>query len=316
MILFNSEYAFLIGAQDPASGWIKVPQGLQRGGPWVEVSNKELIGFPYFRQSLPDPEITPEGFAVKVGDTWASSIQTYDWVKISLVTVIREDLPAVIKPIFPYRLLTGQLVRSQDQYITLVVHERFHAFQGLMAEEKFSASEQANMDLQDDYPWFDEAMVADWKTELELLAEALQTDDPETALDLARRFLAQREARRNQANLTADLIQLEQQREWIEGLARYVELTIWEQAAFSEYSGIPETDQLSDFNHYKKFESRWEAELKQFPLMADDEGDGRFYYSGMAQAKLLDRFMPDWKQHYFEDGVWLDDLLAQAVNTP
>ena len=45
--------------------------------------------------------------------------------------------------------------------------------------------------------------------------------------------------------------------------------------------------------------------------MADDEGDGRFYYTGMAY--LLDRLMPDWKQKAFDDGIWLEDLLAEAV---
>jgi len=44
----------------------------------------------------------------------------------------------------------------------------------------------------------------------------------------------------------------------------------------------------------------------------DQEGDTRFYYTGMAQATLLDRLSPDWKRTMAED-VWLEDLLAQAV---
>jgi len=184
-----------------------------------------------------------------------------------------------------------------------------------MNTDKFSQAEQANLDWQDTYPWLDESLEADWKAELGLLAEALRSEDTKTTLDLARQFLAGREARRQQANLSPELIQLEQQREWVEGMARYVELGIWEQAAVSGYNPLPETDQLSDFDRYAKFENRWDAELKQFPLMADDEGDGRFYYSGMAQAKMLDRLMPDWKQRYFQEGVWLDDLLAEVVGT-
>jgi hypothetical protein len=39
----------------------------------------------------------------------------------------------------------------------------------------------------------------------------------------------------------------------------------------------------------------------------------RFYYSGMAQAVLLDRLMPDWKVRAWSEGVWLEDLLAEAV---
>lgn len=47
--------------------------------------------------------------------------------------------------------------------------------------------------------------------------------------------------------------------------------------------------------------------------MADDVGDGRFYYSGMAQAALLDRLLPDWKEQALTDGVFLEDLLETAV---
>ena len=41
--------------------------------------------------------------------------------------------------------------------------------------------------------------------------------------------------------------------------------------------------------------------------------DVRFYYSGMAQAFLLDRLMPGWKDRALSDDVWLEDLLADAV---
>jgi hypothetical protein len=47
--------------------------------------------------------------------------------------------------------------------------------------------------------------------------------------------------------------------------------------------------------------------------MAGDEGDGRFYYSGFAQAVLLDRLAPGWKAQLFDEGAWLEELLAQAV---
>jgi hypothetical protein len=47
--------------------------------------------------------------------------------------------------------------------------------------------------------------------------------------------------------------------------------------------------------------------------MAADWGDGRFYYSGMAQAVLLDRLMPGWKDQVLVDGVSLEGLLMTAV---
>jgi hypothetical protein len=43
------------------------------------------------------------------------------------------------------------------------------------------------------------------------------------------------------------------------------------------------------------------------------QGDTRFYYTGMVQAFLLDRLMPDWKNYIMEENVWLDDLLLEAI---
>ena len=47
----------------------------------------------------------------------------------------------------------------------------------------------------------------------------------------------------------------------------------------------------------------WNA-AADIAMMADDDGDGRFYYTGMAQAVLLDRLLLDWKTHAFEEEVW------------
>ena len=77
--------------------------------------------------------------------------------------------------------------------------------------------------------------------------------------------------------------------EWLEGLARYTELEIWRQGFADGYTSLSETSQLSDFDNYSGFDNRWSQELSQIRRMASDDGDGRFYYSGMAQAYLLDR---------------------------
>ncbi|HKJ27281.1 MAG TPA: hypothetical protein VJ965_06570 [Anaerolineales bacterium] len=312
-ILYNSNYAFLAGSSDPADGWVKVPQGTIRGTAWEPVLDETLLDTPIYFQPLPDQNITPEAFTVRVGDEWVTSMQTYEWMRISLVEVIQADLPSLIKPIFPYRFFTNQLVNGQDQYISLIVHERLHSYQGILAEGKFSQAELTNHEFQDQYPWQNEPLEDAWKAELILLSDALKADNLETMNMLAKEFLTMREARRKQAGLTPELIALEQQREWLEGLARYAELKIWKLASTATYTPIPETAQLLDFDDYQKFNSRWKAELNQFSQMANDVGDGRFYYSGMAQAYLLDQLMPDWKTQIFEEGVWLEELLAEAV---
>ena len=46
---------------------------------------------------------------------------------------------------------------------------------------------------------------------------------------------------------------------------------------------------------------------------AGQEGENRFYLTGMAQATLLDRLLPVWKEQALAEGVFLEDLLKQAV---
>lgn len=312
-ILYNSKYAFLVGISDPADGWVKVPQGTIRGTKWEPVPDETLLDAPIYRQPLQDSKIIPEAFTVQVGDKWVASMQTYDWMRISLFEMIQADLPKAIQPIFPYRLFISQLVNGQDQYISLIVHERLHGYQGILAEGKFSQAEMTNDEFQDQYPWDNEPLEDAWKAELILLSDALKADNLDTMNILAKEFLAMREERRKQSSLPLELIELEQQREWLEGLARYAELKIWELASAAKYTPIPETTQLSNFDNYQNFDSRWKAELNQFSLVVNDAGDVRFYYSGMAQAYLLDQLMPDWKTHILEEGVWLEDLLAEAV---
>lgn len=312
-IAYNESYAFLVSYPDPPDGWIKVPQGSQRGGPWETVPGESFNEQPYYRQSLPGPDVTPEGFTVLVGERWVSSLQTYEAARINLTQTIRQDLPSLIRPIFPYRLFIAQLLGGDDKYITLAAHEAFHAYQGMLAPEKLAAAETTNLQFENRYPWDDSSLQADWQTELDLLADAMEASDQARTLELARRFIDIRAARRVFAGLSPELVSYEQQREWLEGLARYAELEIWRQASKGDYSSLPETVSLPKFDRYSRFERRWSQEIDQIRRMAGDEGDGRFYYSGMAQATMLDRLMPGWKERALDEGIWLDDLLSEAL---
>ena len=61
---------------------------------------------------------------------------------------------------------------------------------------------------------------------------------------------------------------------------------------------------------YADFDGRWSLEIGQMKRQAGQEGDTRFYYTGLAQAALLDRLAPGWKEQVLEEGAWLEDLLA------
>ena len=313
VIIYNEEYAFLAGYPEPPAGWTKVPAEIQRGEVWKAVEGDFFEGETYYRQRLADPEITPEAFTVKVGKRWVASLDTLDWFQISLARQLRSDLPSLLQPVFPYRLFLSQLTGGSVKYISLIAHESFHSYQGSTNPAKFAEAEliarSANR-----YPWDDKSLQADWQKELDLLAQALRSNDEARIRELTCQFLASRDARRMAASLPTEMSDYEQRREWLEGLARYAELEIWRQASIGSYESLPETGGLDDFNGYGGFEKRWSQELYQIGQMADDPDDGRFYYTGMAQAYLLDRLLPDWKLKAFEDQVWLEGLLRRGCN--
>lgn len=309
-ILYNESHAFLVDLPDPQPGWIKLPQQ-HRGGPWQPVPDDTFVGQIYYRQQLPDG-VTPEAFTVLVGDHWVSSMATKEWLVMALANQFREELPPGIDVVFPYRLVTNLFISSSDFYVASVLHESFHAYQGIVAPEKLAAAERA-VDLHESqYPWDDGAFQEAWQTELDLLAQALRAETDAETVRLARQFLVQRQQR--WAGMAPGLTAYEQQREWLEGLARYVELEIWRRAAATaDYRPLPAVRDDPDFEAYATFDRRWAQEIDQMGRMAKDEGDGRFYYSGMAQAALLDRLLPDWKTLAMDEGVFLGDLLQRAI---
>lgn len=312
-IVYNEKYAFLVGYPEPPPGWQKVPAMTARGGPWQVTPDDLFDGRPYYRQELPATGETPEAFTVVVGDRWVTSMQTKTWMAISLRRQFEADLPAPIAAVLPYRLLQNLFLRGSDGYVSTLAHESFHAYQGMTVPERLAAAETA-VRTQDRYPWEDTDLQADWQVELDLLAEALRAETPAETAGLAEQFLAQRQQRREAATLSAREINYERQREWLEGLARYVELEIWRQANTAvDYEPVAALAADPDFDGYGTFDRRWSQEIDQIGRMADDEGDGRFYYSGMAQAVILDRLMPGWKAQALDEVVFLEDLLATAV---
>jgi hypothetical protein len=58
---------------------------------------------------------------------------------------------------------------------------------------------------------------------------------------------------------------------------------------------------------------RWSQEIDQIRRMASGEGDTRFYYTGLAQAALLDRLAADWRGRALSGELSLEELLAGAV---
>ena len=288
VIIWNKDYEFLFGMSNPPEGWDEVP-------------GDDFEGEPYFRRAADDPQ----NFAVLVGDQWASSIFTKYLLDEALISGISNLLPPMIKDIFPYRIF----IQPSEVQISGVQHEYFHVMQAEFDPVKFADAE-AVYEFGDQYWAIDAEMHSAWGAEIDLLIKAVEATSEGDAAELARQFLAQRDQRRRDFDLGSDLITYEVRFEWLEGTAKFVELRSWQEAQSDHgYVSLPEMETDPDFKHYETFESHWNQEMRQTRQQANREGDVRFYYTGMLQACLLDRLVPNWKERITEDGVYLEDLL-------
>lgn len=292
VILWNEEYAFLVHV--PAA-----PQG------WQVVEIDSFDGAPYYRRAAEDEQ----NFAVETAGTWAASLAAKWQMDSFLIGQFQEMFPPIVEQIFPYRLL----IQASEVHITGVLHENFHAFVALNSPERLEEAEEGYQ-YEERYWQADENMEAVWKTELQALAKALEADTEAERREYTRQFLDIREERRSAAGLPENLVAFERLLEWEEGLAKYAELLAWKLAWESD-SYQPSAALGTDpyFKAYQTFEGRWRQELTTLKNQHNQQSVTRFYYSGMAQAFLLDELLPGWKEQALGEGVWLEDLLAEAV---
>ena len=301
ILLYNEEYAFLTGLREPSPGWVRVPYGIAGGGTWEQVS-----GETYYRQTLPDNGNTPQAFIVRIGDTYAASMTTKEWTGIHLAEIIQDELPGFLAPVFPYFIFTSRF--NSDWFVSAVLHESFHVLQARFAYKRLKQAEQATT-FEEEYPWGDDDFRSQWLKEREKLAEALVTEDSLRRQELVQQWTSLRKERREV--LTDELIRYEQQREWLEGLAKYAELSIWAKAAGSpSYKPVASMKSVPDFNAYREYGDQRKQEISQ--LKSDMQfSESMFYYTGWAQAELLDQLRTNWKKEVMNTEVFLDELLTR-----
>ena len=291
VLIWNRDYSFLIGYPDlPA--------------PWKPVPGDTFQAKAYFYQ----PTGEPQNFAIRVGDQWVASMATKWETDAFLIEMIRDTLPAPLSSIVPYRLL----IQPSEVQMTGVLHETFHVYQAQVAPDRLDATEAAYQNGEQ-YWQVDAAMRQEWENEIGLLVQALNAGPDEEARALVAKFLDARGHRRAANDLAPLLVDYERQIEWEEGLAKYVELAIWREASVAqEYEPLAEMAGDPHFKAYRSFKQRWSQEVGQMKRQATREGDVRFYYTGMAQAMLLDRLLPGWKERALSQDVWLETLLAET----
>lgn len=292
LLVWNRDYSFLtVDSQLPP--------------PWEPAAGDDYYGETYFRR----PSEDPQNFAVQVGDQWVGSMATKGEMDAFIFEMIGDSVPEFLQPVVPYRLL----IQSSEVQISALLHESFHAFQAQAAPRRLEAAEAVHS-RGEAYWQIDEGQQADWEAEIGLLEQALAAESDAEARRLAGEFLAARSQRRAAPGLTSALIDYERQLEWEEGLAKYVELAIWRAAARAEgYQPRPELDEDPDFHSYQNYDQRWSQEVDQMARQASRPGETRFYYTGMAQAMLLDRLLPGWQARALEPDTWLEALLAEAA---
>ena len=314
VVVYNEEYAFLVGVADPDSGWFKMPSMEHRGDEWKVVEDDNFNGEQYYRQYLPDPNITPENFTVKVGSTWVSTMQTREFAEVSFYNGFKNELPPGINLIFPYKIFWNLIMGEAESYTAGLIHEAFHGYQGSRTIQKFSKAEFFAQ-KSNEYPWHLDRNSSGWRDEADLLMKAYESGDDADALKFIREYLNVRDDRRREADLSEEMIEYEKNREWLEGLAKYTELKIGMVAdEKSGYEPVTEIKDLGDFNNYNKRDEYFRNQLSEVPRAAARSGESRFYYGGMLQAMLLDRMARGWKNEIFDEDIFLEDLLRKSVS--
>lgn len=292
VILWNGSYEFLFQYTGPPPA------------DWTVITMAELAGTPSFRRTADNPQ----NFAVKVGETWTASIATKNNTDVFLIDSFRDIFPTPLKQIFPYRLL----IQPSETQLGAVLHESFHVYQYQRAPERIEQAELIH-GWGDEYDTASEAFNAELKEESKLLTLALKAETRAEKTELVRQFLSARDARRESQQLSSELIAYERWLEWEEGTAKYIEVAILKTAhEATAYQPVPGMQNDPDFKYYRKFDQRWSQELIQLEY-PQATGEPRFYMSGMAQAFLLDALMPGWKEQYWDEGIFLEDLLRITV---
>ncbi len=245
--------------------------------PWLPVPNEQFGGEKYFRRNASKAQ----AFAVKLDGRWVASLTALD--------CMNHELPRKI---------------TRDFHVVAILHEMFHAYQATRSAKRFSKA-LGTYSAETAYPARDPEFAAGWDREGSLLAAALKAADRAAARRLSKEFLKARAARRAHVRLTSDLLAYERELEWLEGLGQYAEVRFYELAASHR-------DQPA-YSKYRPGLPYWQSHLFLLERrLSQQSGDLRCYLSGMAQARLLDRLDPDWKNTALRRGVYLENLLRES----
>ncbi len=208
-------------------------------------------------------------------------------------------------------------IPSPYSQLEIILHEAFHVFQNKMAPGK-----EANEMVLTQYPLLDPVNNALYVLEGKILKDALATEDSTVRREKAGEFVAVRSFR--QSRLDSAWVEYENLNEFAEGLAKYIEYKFMRLG-----EGIEPTKEMyyhQGFNGYRGvLPKMFQAALNNMVNIVavnDDRFGNKFgsgplrfklYELGACQGLLLDELMPSWKERIFAGGVYLSDVLKQAL---
>jgi hypothetical protein len=136
------------------------------------------------------------------------------------------------------------------------------------------------------------------------LRGALEASDLSAVWQGVNKFLELRQVRR--AQLAPEVAAYEQALEWLEGLARYAEVSLMRRLA-----GEKSVD-----DRFVYPTTYWHHFLEQVADVSQIPGSLRetYYALGAAQGFVLDRMMEGWKQNAIPNGASLEQLLRKLGN--
>jgi len=285
LIQYNERYAFLIGHPSPSP-------------PWAAIDSDSFQGNLYYSREVAESQ----AFAVLVGDLWAGSLDTIGHMNRSMKEQIQEKIPP--------EKLTPAMFKMMEitpaYHIVALLHEAFHAFQATQELDRFLQAQRMYA-FEKLYPFEDEAFKSAWNKEGSSLISAVNEQDETARLESIERFLEIRVKRRSAASLSENLIEFERRLEWLEGVAKYVEMQFAEKGSSLQGEAISKD--------YRIVWNRLQADFSyRIRKLGNQNGDLRFYLSGAAQAKILDKVSPGWKKNILgQTNTALEDLLKIAL---
>ncbi len=203
------------------------------------------------------------------------------------------------------------VVKSTEQWTTMIIHEYFHGFQykhpayiDFYEKNIVQIQPDSLISIYKNNPWFKESI----DQENDLLLQAInETDRIKTNLIITK-FFALREERRalTKKNLLFDIAKYESCYETMEGTARYVEYSLY--TKFSQLHGEEKLQQSdTSFHAFKQYQN---YRIENDPWLYQTTKTTYFYATGFNMARLLDKLNSDYKMKIFiQGGITLEDIL-------